>query len=426
MTRSAPMAEAETGPAPRVRLLLVSRVVEQAVLGLATLLLARRLGVDAFAPVSVLLVVNSIAVTGSDFGLGAAVLRHPADRTLQIRVVHRLRRFNAAVVAVGLLAAVFTSGTLRTILIASVVIWALSAEAYVRKSVAIKIGRVSRVAAAEIVSSAAFAVAVVAAAVFDGQALVLVASGFCVKHLIEIAVVPHRGELFDVNGDPAGLGPVWGTQMLAFGISNVDYLIVGAAFTAPVFSVYVLGFRLANALPAQVASVATRVSMVDLAVLDREVRQAVYSRFMRQLFLVGLAGAVVTAALAPLLPWVLGPSWRAVVWVVLVLALAVPWRLVLGIAGSLALTGGITVRLLRWEVARLAFFAATLFLVSRIGFNLVVGVVTLAEVLAVVLYHEMAARATGLRPPRYLIPAAVATVVLTASFVWFVAVPAIP
>src|SRR5690606_1743537 len=55
--------------------LTLGRVMEQGLLGLAMLLLAARLGVRDFAPVSVLFVVNSLSATLADHGVAYSVLR---------------------------------------------------------------------------------------------------------------------------------------------------------------------------------------------------------------------------------------------------------------------------------------------------------------------------------------------------------------
>ena len=87
------------GAGRRLPILLASRVIEQCVLGGASLLLAARLGLDGFAPVSALLVVNSAAVTLSDYGIGLAALRCPPGETVALRSLQRMRLVNLAILA---------------------------------------------------------------------------------------------------------------------------------------------------------------------------------------------------------------------------------------------------------------------------------------------------------------------------------------
>ena len=122
---------------------------------------------------------------------------------------------------------------------------------------------------------------------------------------------------------------------MAYAIANVDYVILGLFQPGAVFAVYVLAFRLANAIPSQLSFVAARVLTVDLAADDPEGRQPVYEQYTRTLFLFGIVGAVATGLLAGVLPDVLGAEWRSITWVLAALACVVPWRMVLGVAGTL-------------------------------------------------------------------------------------------
>ena len=98
------MTEAGAPPAAglRVRGLVVSRVVDQAALGLGSLVLARHLGPEAFAPVATLFVFNSLAVQLADQGASFALLRSPPGTTLSTVRLRRMRVVNAVVVALGL------------------------------------------------------------------------------------------------------------------------------------------------------------------------------------------------------------------------------------------------------------------------------------------------------------------------------------
>ena len=63
----------------RVRLLVMGKLADQGALFLGSLLVARAVGPAAFAPVGVLLIVNSMSVQLSDLGLGFAVHSSPID-----------------------------------------------------------------------------------------------------------------------------------------------------------------------------------------------------------------------------------------------------------------------------------------------------------------------------------------------------------
>jgi PST family polysaccharide transporter len=395
------------GRTGRVPALLASRVIEQGVLGLGALGLARALGVERFAPVSILFVLYSLAVTGADYGLGIAVLRHGAGPLIASSVRRAVRLGNATVALVAVTAGALLGGDTGLVVAGGGVLWAAGGESVTAKAVALKQGRTRRAATAEAATSVVMAAGLVLACAGAGPPAVVVLAGMAGKLVVEAIVLRPAEPAFAAEGARAGLPHVWGTVIAAYGISNLDYVVVGLAFSPTVFSIYLLAFRLANALPAQVGLVAVRVSLVDLAGDDPVARQEAYDRYVRRLALAGAAGSVVTIAAAPLIPLVIGHEWTPSVGVVVVLALAVPWRLVLSISGSLALAAGATPRLLRWDLVRLAVVLAALALAAVNGFAWFVATVALAEVLAVLAYHSLAGRATGVRPPRLMVPAAV-------------------
>ncbi len=396
---------------PRVRGLLVSRTVDQAVIGLASLGLARELGLDAFAAISVLLVVNSLAVTASDFGVGTSVLRHEKRETVALSVMSRLRLANGSFAALAVVAGALIGGETGLIVAAAGLMWALSGEAYVRKSSVVKQGLEREAVVAELLSAVVFALFSIAAFARPDDAVWLVAAGFTLKHAVEVPVAHSWRGMFSPSGDVVRLGAIWGTQMLAYATANLDYLVIGLFFTPAAFSVYVLAFRIANVIPSQITFAVSRVSLVAFAHDELRV-QHTYDRYVRNLFLVGIGAAVATGAVALVLPGILGEEWEAIVAVLLVLAVGVPWRMVLGVSGSLALAADAASQLLRWETARLIVTAASLALAAALGFGLFVYMVSLLAIGAVVIYHRLAGGVAGVRAWPTLVPAAVFSALL--------------
>lgn len=411
-------------PIPRARYLLPSRIVEQGALGLGTLLLARRLGLDGFAAISVLVVINSMAVTASDFGLGLALLRHPADRSLSTRSLTRLRLLNSAVAAIAVLIGLMVQGTTGQIVAAGGLMWVTSGEAFVRKSAALRLRHDKQVATAEVIGAAVFLGAVLVAYVYPERAVVLTTAAFVGKHVVECLIARSWPAAFRPKGDEPDLGPLLAIQLLEFMIANVDFVIVGLVFSPATLSVYVLAFRISSVAPAQVARVATRISMVGFAASESG-RQSSYDRYVRNLFAVGVFGGIATAAGGWVLPVILGDQWGATTWVIVVLAVAVPLRLVLAIAGSLALAGGprVTRRLLRWELVRVGVYALAFAVAARIGFGAFVAAASLCQIGATYFYNRLAAGATEVRSAWFVAPACVVAAVLALLASTFVTTP---
>jgi O-antigen/teichoic acid export membrane protein len=404
----------------RLPILLVSRVVEQCVLGGAALLLAGRLGLEAFAPVSALLVVNSAAVTLSDYGVGLAVLRCPPGQQVAVRSLRMMRLLNVAIALAGVVVGLRIGSTAGTLVLASVVIWAVSAEAFVRKAAALATGHGRNCAVAELLGSAAFAVPVVVFATGD-RALAVVGGALVLKHLIEALVARAGRTQFGPDGVAPRLRALCSSQVLAYALGNVDYVIVALVLGATAFSIYSLAYRVAVAVPSVVAYVATRTAVSDFSTADGMAeRQVRYSKYVRPLFLIGSASAVVAIGIGALLPALLGSSWDAVAPTIAVLALAAPWRMIAGQAGALAIADGSEHHLVRWELTRLVIFATAFVLAALAGFAAFVAVVTCAWIIGVTRLHQLAARRGGLRHWRALVPLAagacalaIATAVLT-------------
>ena len=233
--------------------LLVARVVEQGVIGLASLVLAARLGVDAFAPVSALFVINSLAVLLSDFGLGMRVLS-TAPQTVAVGTFRLVRLVNLCVAVVAAVAGLWLHDTLGLVVALSGAIWLMSAEAYVRKAALVRLGRVRRVAVSEGIGSTVFALVVVVAVVRPSVAVAWVGTVFILKHVVEALASRGTAGAFCADGEPIHRAlHVWVTQLLAYGCANADFLIVGIVISSAAFSVYSLAFRIAAVVTSQVS-----------------------------------------------------------------------------------------------------------------------------------------------------------------------------
>jgi hypothetical protein len=404
----------------RFSALLVSRVVEQCAFGGLSLLLAARLGTLAFAPIGVLFVVNSAAVTLSDFGVGLAALRCPAHQRVAAAARRHMRLLNGAVLGLGALVGLAVAGDAGVLIAASAAIWWSSSEAFVEKASAINRGKGARAAIAEVVGSVCFAGLVVAFA--DGTvAVAVVGGGLVAKHLLEALIARSHDDVFARDGVEGGTGALWVTQALAFAIANVDYLLVGIALGPSAFSVYSIAYRLAVGVPSMVAYVATRTSVAELAsVHDRAARELRYGRYVRPLFVLGAATGLAVAVCAPLLAGFLGQQWAEVGPTAAVLAIALPWRMIAGQAGALAITGGNTRRLVRWEMGRLLGFSLIYLIASRFGFAAFVASVSIAWIVGITLLRRTAERTDGIGAPAWLEHAAVVGCVfaVAATAVW--------
>lgn len=406
--------------------LLASRIVEQATYGLGALLLAARLGVDGFVPISVLLVVNSFAITASDVGVGLAVLRLPEGARLARGSLRRLRLGNLGIAAVAGAAGVLVGGRDGAVVALSGLLWLTSAEAFVAKSALVRLHRASRSAAVEVAGTAVLAAGLALAAVEVDHAHLIAGGALVLKHVVEAALAGPWAR--DLVGDAVGpadeLRLLWLAQVVSYATANVDFLIVGQVFGGRAFAVYVLAFRLSNTLPSQVAHVVGRLSMVDFGTASAvDEWQRAYDRYVGRLLRLGFVGVLVTAAGAPVVTWLLGDEWRSLGWIVVVLAVAVPWRMVLPVAAAAILSSRHTATSVRWELLRLGAAVAGLGIAAAIGLPVVAAVSVALAAGGALAYHWGAARRLGFVPPRHLALAAVASVVVAAGLATQITVP---
>lgn len=399
--------------------LLAARVVEQGSLGLVSLVLARWLGIEAYAPVAALVVWNSFAIVASDLGIGTVIMSG-RGRAAGLDQVRRVRVVNAVVAAVAIGSSSMFDGSVAAALPWVGALWLASGEAFIRKSALLRLGREGRVALSEIVASVVFVGVASTIAVAADRAVVLVGAALTAKHVIEIIAAGGWQEGLAEHGTGRA-GSVWWTQVTAYATANVDFVVVGLVVSAGAFSVYSLGFRIAALVTSQVAYAFGRLVLVDLGrAEDRPARQRVYDSRIRLLFGVGVLAAALAVAAAAVLPMALGSQWADSAWVVVILAIAAPWRMVLGVTGALMVAGDRAATLVRWEVGRLAATAAVLLLAAQGGLWPFTGAVAAVAIAATALYNRLATAATGLdewRVPRFLALPGVALAALAAMAV---------
>jgi O-antigen/teichoic acid export membrane protein len=371
--------------------LLLSRALDQGVMAAASLLLARVVGPENFAPIAVLLVVNSLAVQVSDFGVGFAVLRTGPGEQIAVSSLSRLRRLSVVVSFVGLLVGVVLGGTTGIVLGCGGVIWGLSAEAYVRKSAAIRLGASREVAFAEIIGAVAVLAGVMLVWRLD-LSIGWFALALIVKHLAEIVGVRTWRPCFGASGDQARSGPEWVSQVLTYGVANVDYLVVVLLLTPAELSSYVVAFRMASALPALVGGPITNTAFVELADAAASDRPAARRRVVRRARLVGIAGAVGVLLLAPVLAIFLGSAWAGTGWLVAILAPAVPFRMLLGAAVANAITLGGARSVVVWEFGRLVAVGLAAAIGGVFGVVPAAALVSAATIVSLTVVHRLSVR----------------------------------
>lgn len=413
------MSAAEPPPASpgrRLGALAAARAVDQGVLGLGALVLAHELGPQRYAPVAVLLIVNSLVVQVADLGVGFAVLRTPPPAGVATASLARVRRVGGAAVVSGGLAAVAAwsagAGSAAVVLGGSGLLWWAAGEARVRKAALISGGAARRAAVIEMVGAGVLAAVIAAIAGFDGTPAWL-AAGLLVKHVTEIAGATGWRARFDTAGDPARSGPEWLGQVITYLAANVDYVVLGARLGAVDLSRYAVAYRVASAAPALVSTPVTQTALVDFAGATSDGRQAVHDALRRRVLGIGAVGAVGASAVAPVLATLLGDDWTDVGWLVVVLATAIPFRLLLGMSVAQAVAAGRAGEVVRWESARLVAIAAAVVVGSSGGVVWAAAAVSTATVVSVTSVYLVSARITDVRPWGGMVPAATGAVAVT-------------
>jgi PST family polysaccharide transporter len=394
-----------------LRPLTVSRIVDQAALGLGSLVLARVLGPDAFAPVAVLFIVNSLAVQISDFGVGFAVYRSAPGIRIARHSLDRLRLVNGVVAVSALVIGTAMWSINGAVVAAGGVVWLLSSESYIRKAGALKQRETYQVVACEVVGAVVFLVGAVVVAISDLDPA-WVAVPFVLKHLVEVVGIRSWRSAFASDGDPARSGPEWLGQVMTYLVANVDYVLIGWLLGPELLSLYVIAFRFASAVPAFLANPITQTAFLDLAEVPPNDRQPVYDGLLRRISLIGGIGTVLLLVAAPILPWVLGSEWNETAPLLALLAVAVPWRLLLGTTVALAITAGRARAVVVWESIRLVVTGASVAAATLGGLPTTAAVVSLATVVLLTGEHVLAGQVGRVVPPRWLIGATGAAAVV--------------
>lgn len=392
--------------------LAASRLVDQAVLGLASLVLARVLGPDAFAPVATLFVVNSLAIQVSDFGLGFAIYRTDPNERFERAALTRLRRTNSIVFVAAVAVALLVGGTVGLLVGAGGAMWLLSGESYVRKAAALKSGATRSVVTAEVAASTVFALCVAAVLLIDSPTWAI-AGALIAKLAVEVLLVRGWSTVFADVGLPGRAGAEWLGQIMTFLVANVDYVLIGWLLGPAALSIYVIAFRLASVIPAFMATPVTQRAFLELAAATPDERAPVARSLLRQIAVLGAIGSVGLLVAAPLLPLVLGGDWDDVMPIMIVLAFAVPWRLLLGTTVAQALVAGDARELVVWEAGRLVVTAAAVALGTVGGLVPAAAAVAAATIVTISVEHRWSSRRCGVRPDaRVLVVGVVVAAVL--------------
>lgn len=394
-----------------LRPLTISRIVDQAALGLGSLLLARVLGPDAFAPVAVLFIVNSLAVQISDFGVGFAVYRSAPGVQIARRSLELLRTVNGAVALAAAVAGAVLWNLDGAIVAAGGIVWLLTSEAYVRKAGALKQRHTSQVVFAEVAGAVVFLAGVAVVAALDVDAA-WVTVPFVLKHVVEVASIRSWTGTFAPDGEPARSGPEWLGQVVTYLVANVDYVLIGWLLGPELLSLYVIAFRFASAVPAFLATPITQTAFLDLAEASTTDRQGVYDGLLRRIAMIGAVGTALLLVGAPVLPWLLGSEWEQTAPLLALLAVAVPWRLLLGTTVALAITAGRAREVVVWESGRLVVTAGAVALATAGGLSTTAAVVSLATIVLLAGEHALAGRVGHVAVPRPLVAASGAAALL--------------
>ena len=405
------MAEAPPagGARLRVRALILSRAVDQAVFGLGSIVLARHYGPAAFAPAAALFVWNSLSVQLADQGLAFALLRLPPGTVVASSRLARVRRANVGVVVASLLAAVVWRSAAAWI-VAGGLIWALAAEGYVRRGCWLKRQEPTIVARAEIGAAVAVVVGITAVLVSDAS-IAWVGAVFVARHVVEITLLGMPAGAFAPEGEPTTSGAEWFGQAMTYAAANVDYLVVAAALAADELSIYVISFRFASAVPALLTVPVTQQAFVELAEPGPG-RPHVHDRLLERALALGIGGIVAVTIASILVTAFLGEGWEDVGPLSAVLALAVPWRIILGIVVASGLTAGGSRAVARYEAGRAAVIGLAVLAASPGGLFACAAAVTVATILTVAAEHVATQRLAGYPPDRRLLVASAVAPVL--------------
>lgn len=375
----------------------VGRIADQAALGLAGVVLAARLSVDAYAPVALILVCHSVAATLSDLGLAHELLRLATGERAAVRYLRAVRAVNGGCLVV---AAVLWVAGLPVIALAAL-LWALNSEAMLRQSTTMLDEDHKRLGLAQVVAAVVLAALVVGVA-DDARTLGL---AIVARVVVELLLLRPCGRWFGADVDARrDLEParVFATHSIGFGNRNVDFLI-GAPFVGTAgFARYVFAYRLANAGFAPVGTIATRLGIAELAGGGDELEER-YRRGTAVLFAGGTVAAVITAVGALIVPAVVGDRWSGAVAIMLFLTVALPFRFIDGVISPLLYVSANHGQAVTLELARLAVIVAAVLVGALVGGVTGLAIaMSAATIVSVVAGHRVAATKAGVATPPWL------------------------
>lgn len=324
------------------------RLVEQGSTFLAMFLLARGGDPSSYVMAAALFTWSTVVLTVADAGAGWSALRHegPGVTVGLVRQVCASSLGGAGVAVVVLLASPLDA----VLVLTAGVMWVLGGWLLLLRAAALR-SRGDRRLLASATAGATVLVVLAGAAPLEHVGH-LAAVALIARLLVEVLVLAPGTRVGPGRASPCY--NVVANQGLNLAASNADYLLIGLILGPAAFSTYVLGFRLTMGLVSVAAHAMTRLTVAELAELAPAARRHQIEQWIPSAFRLGLGAMLASAAAVHAIPAFLGPEWEAAVPVVLLLALAIPWRLLHSLAGSVALVCRHDVALLRLEIARVA------------------------------------------------------------------------
>lgn len=389
-------------PPRRLRPLLVSRVADQGSLALASFAMALVLDPSEYTRVALVLIFGSLSVQLSDIGLGFAMMSRGADR-LRAATAQRLQRTNAALAAVATVGglgawAAGADGGAAVLVAYAGLVWAATGEAFVRRSAALTEDQIARVARAEVAGSATLVVGLAIAAMTASPAVLAIA--LVVRYSVEAALLPSWRAAVAEDGRALGAPLEWIGQAVTFAAANADYAVVALWFGGDALAVYTLAFRTASGAFALLANPLTQRALVDLGQIGPDQPEELRSHNLVVLRRQSLAGAVAVAAavaIAPMVSYALDAQWDQTLPLTIVLAAALPARLLVGPAVALGLALGRRALVIGVESARGLFVVGAGAAAAGVGATLlqVTMALTAATIIGAVAASGTMARRVG-------------------------------
>jgi len=300
----------------------------QAVSLLVVFVLARRLGPDSYGVVSQASLYVAFTALLLDQGLGSALIQRPRLSPVETASALWLNVF-VAVVLMGLTVALApaAAGFFRTPELAGVLV-ALSGTLLLKGATVVPQALLNRdlrfgeLAACEVVSVCAGAVAAIAAAV-AGLGVTSVVVQTIVADLVLAVACWSRIRGLPLRGSPRALGPllrfslnVLGGNALHYVMRNLDNVLIGRFLGPAALAFYALSYRTMLLGVQNITRAVNRVALPYYSRLHGD-QAALRSGFLRATRLVSLAAfplmTSVALAAPEAVPLAFGPSWTSAV-----------------------------------------------------------------------------------------------------------------